>query len=495
MSKTTTGNRTEYHYWDYSFVWTDEHPPRNKYESWIHSCDSLADECNELLNAFPIPASEKGMNAMRRDRYALLRDNYESAPKLKELWAEINTVPDWVDWDQIKRGQDVYWRYLLPFTTSLTFQSLLGGMGAIRVGETLARTGGFDAKVVRRRLLETAQHTAQVNSSPEGMKPGGEGHLACVRVRMLHSAVRLKILSLVEQDPNYYDVSKYGLPVNDLDSFGTIHTFCSTPIWLGLPRQGIYLSEQEITDYIALWRLVAFYMGAPTEPFESAAKAKASSEILLINEFAPTDTGRALAKNILIGLENTAPAYASKGYMSALTRLVNGKQLSDELHIPQTNWYYWVLVWGYCFWVQLHAKTIAQIPFIDRRIIVSQRQMFWKTLMDEKTGIGKETIFDFKYIPSLKRMTRPGEWKNYSFKRPGVEILSYLGLLSAFAVVVGVSASLYIVITGAFPESRALVPMLTQPVYQWMAGLGVGSPTSAMPLLGLLQGVRDRVSV
>ncbi|KAE8367032.1 hypothetical protein BDV27DRAFT_170297 [Aspergillus caelatus] len=443
-TKNGKGNRIEYHYWDYSFEWTDQHRPASEFESWIHSCDSLADECNDILNELPAPANNEGGNISKRDRYALLKGNHENHPKLEELWSQINTVPDWVDWAQIQRGQEVYWRYMLPIANSLTYNSLLGGMGAIRVGETLSRTGGFGANVVRRRLLETAQHAFQVNSSVDSMRPGGDGHLACVRVRLLHSAVRRKIMSLVERDPTYYDVQKYGLPINDLDAFATINTYSSTVIWLGLPRQGINLSEQEQEDYIALWRLVAWYMGAPAEPFESAAKAKLWSESLLINEFAPTDTGRILAKNIVIGMENTAPAYASKEFMDALSRLLNGDQLSDELHIPRTSLYYRMLMWGYCLSVQLQAKAVPRIGFIERYIFASRRRMMWDHLMDDKEGLGKETIFDFKYVPSLNRTTKEGQRKNYMLKRPGIEVLSYMGLLAAFGSVATLSTGLYL---------------------------------------------------
>ncbi|KAL2862356.1 oxygenase MpaB family protein [Aspergillus lucknowensis] len=452
MSVTTNkkGNRVEYHYWDYSFEWTDQHRPGSELEPWTRTCDTLADECNAILDALPASAEDPS----KRDRYALLRDNHASDPKLEELWTQINTVPEWVDWEQIQRGQDLFWRYLVPITNALTFVSLLGGMGAIRVGEILSRTGGFGAKVVRRRLLETVQHTIQVNNSPEAMHPGGEGALASVRVRLLHSAVRRKIMGLVEQDPTYYDANRFGIPINDLDSFATINTFSSTVIWLGLPRQGITLTSQQEEDYVALWRLVAYYMGAPTEPFESAAKAKLVSESLLVNEFKPTDTGRILARNITIGLENTAPIYASLEYMDALTRLLNGEQLSDELHIPKTSLYYRVLMWGYCFWVQVQAKTLPFIPAVDRHLIASRKKFFWKHLMDEKDGLGKETVFDFKYVPGLKRRTRLGERKKYFFKKPGIEILSYLGLLSAFGFAATFSTGLYFVITRAFPQTR-----------------------------------------
>ncbi|KAL4802368.1 hypothetical protein BDV18DRAFT_164190 [Aspergillus unguis] len=473
------GNRIEYHYWDYTFEWTPQHRPDSQLTPLTRSCDTLADKASAHFDALPAPPNDPS----KRDRYALLRDNHSSHPELEALWNEINTVPEWVDWEQIARGQDLFWRYLVPVTNALTFVSLLGGMGAIRVGETLSRTGGFSAKVVRRRLLETVQHTIQVTKSVEAMKPGGEGHLASVRVRLLHSAVRRKILALAEEDPSYYDLQRYGLPINDLDSYATINTFSSTVIWLGLPRQGIYLTEQEQEDYIALWRLVAWYMGAPDEPFESAAKAKIVSESLLVNEFEPTETGRILARNIALGLENTAPIYASLGYMDALTRLLNGDALSDELHIPKTSAYYKVLMWGYCFWVQLQAKTLPVVPGVDRYLIESRKKVFWKHLMDEKEGLGKETVFDFKYIPTLKRRTRLGDRKRYFFKRPGVEMLSYFGLLLALAMATGLSTGLYFLIRAvpqtqatpvlkALQESLAVVPVRAAMAVDVLKGFG-----------------------
>jgi hypothetical protein len=49
-----------------------------------------------------------------------LRDHAEDDPKLNELWTEINTVPEWVDWDQIQRGQDVFFRYGLPILNAVS---------------------------------------------------------------------------------------------------------------------------------------------------------------------------------------------------------------------------------------------------------------------------------------------------------------------------------------------------------------------------------------
>ena len=66
--------------------------------------------------------------APRTDLYALLRDNPDEDEVLRTLWKQANTVPDWVDWDQIERGQEVFYRYGGAALTGLAFQSLLGGM-------------------------------------------------------------------------------------------------------------------------------------------------------------------------------------------------------------------------------------------------------------------------------------------------------------------------------------------------------------------------------
>lgn len=201
------------------------------------------------------------------------------------------------------------------------------------------------------------------------MKPGGEGHVSSVRVRLLHSSVRRRILDLAEQKPEYYDKQKHGIPINDLDSIATINTFSTTVVWMGLPRQGVYLSKQEVEDYVALWRLVAYYMGTPTEPFETTTKARAMMESLLVSELAPTEMGRILAKNIILGLENTAPAYATKEFMEAMTRMLIGDQMSDELDIPPPDLYHRALIFGYLVWVSTLSYIVPKIWFLDRSVI------------------------------------------------------------------------------------------------------------------------------
>jgi hypothetical protein len=344
------------------------------------SYDVLGEECLNRLDkispavTFELPRSrsrapvKEGVDSLpKRDLYALLRDHSSDDEKLGELWTEVNTIPEWVDWEQISRGQDVFYRYGGAALTALAYQSLLGGMGAARVTEILARTGGFSAKVARHRMYETTQHILQVTNSLESVKPGGAGHASSVRVRLLHAAVRRRIMKLAEERPDYYSVEEFGVPINDLDSIATIGTFSATLIWLGFPRQGIWLREQEIKDYLSLWRLVAHYMGTPTVHFETPERARKLMEALLISEIRPSETSKVLANNIILALQGQAPTFASRDFLNASARWLNGNDLADALGLGRPGLYYWALVAGQCLFFMGICYTYRSIPYLDRR--------------------------------------------------------------------------------------------------------------------------------
>ena len=240
-------------------------------------------------------------------------------------------------------------------------------MGAARVTEVLARTGGFSTKVAKNRLFETTQHILQVTSSLDSIKPGGAGFASSIRVRLLHSAVRRRILALAKQNPSYYSVEEFGVPINDLDSIGTISTFSATLIWLGFPRQGIWMRQQEIVDYIALWRLVAHYIGTPTNHFATPEKAKAIMDSLLISEIKPSPTSRILANNIILSLQGQPPAYASAEFLTASARWLNGKELSDELGLGNPGLYYKALVAGQCIFFMFICYTYRSFSYLDKK--------------------------------------------------------------------------------------------------------------------------------
>ena len=265
-------------------------------------------------------------------------------------------------------------------------------MGAARVTEVLARTGGFSTKVAKHRMYETTQHILQVTSSLSSIKPGGAGFASTIRVRLLHAAVRRRILKLAKENPSYYSVEECGVPINDLDSIGTISTFSATLIWLGFPRQGIWMREQEILDYLALWRLVAYYIGTPTDYFSTPSLAKAVMESLLISEINPSPTSKILANNIILSLQGQAPAYASRDFLTASARWLNGDDLADALGLSQPSLYYKALVAGQCIFFMCICYTYRSVPSWDRKKIkvLPQTRLPSKDL-EADASIGIET--------------------------------------------------------------------------------------------------------
>ncbi|MCJ1251119.1 hypothetical protein MMC30_008350 [Trapelia coarctata] len=425
--------------WGYTFQFTPDHLTPEQTHPMKFSYDRLGEAALDRLDeisppprsalprnsskyAEPARSDEKSVDPPpKRDLYILLRDNADKDETLAKLWKEVNTVPEWVDWDQIARGQDVFYRYGGPALTGLAFQSLLGGMGANRVVETLTRTGGFSTKVARHRLFETTQHILQCTLSLSSIQPGGAGFASSIRVRLLHAAVRQRIMKLAAQHPSYFDVQKLGIPINDLDCIGTIATFSSTLIWLAFPRQGIFLRKQEIVDYIALWRYIGYLTGTPTESFEMPEKAKKVMESLLMNEIDPTETSKILANNVIKSLAGQPPQYASPAFLEASSRWLNGNDLCDALGLGRPGWYCWSLMAGQCLFFMAICYTYRMVPYLDRRKITALRKVFWAVIVDGKNGLREETSFDFKYIPDLHKTTQMEEGEKSGIQQSGIE--------------------------------------------------------------------------
>lgn len=331
----------------------------------------------------------------------------DTSHQIRDLWKQMTAVPEWVDWKQIERGMDAFHRYSGPLLIGMGYQSLVGGMGSVRAVETLTRTSGFSVKNARKRVYETAQFILQTSRSLEAMRPHGEGVNACLRVRLLHAAVRQRIRRLAQSHPTYFDEARWGVPINDLDSIGTICSFSSSLIFDALPRQGIFMLPAEIDDLTALWRLIAFYMGTPTEHLATATKSKAVMETLLATEVEPTDTGRMLAQNIITSLVNDPPAYLSEDFIIAETRWLVGNRLGDALHLRRISLYYRLLVLGQCLFFGTMCYTYRYVlpQSWDRRRIQRTREFLWKILIESKTGLGQPATFDFVHIPEIGKFT------------------------------------------------------------------------------------------
>jgi hypothetical protein len=222
-------------------------------------------------------------------------------------------------------------------------------MGAWRVVETLARTGGFGIQVTRRRLLETFQHFLDIAEDVDAVKPGGKGFVSSVRVRLLHASVRRRLMKLEKEKPGYFNTELWGVPINDLHQMGTILVYSASLIWLSLPRQGVELTEQQTEDYLALWRWIGFVMGTPVDWMATPSQAKATMESLVLSESGPSRNSQIIANNLLTAQCNAPPLHARREYLAAVAYRLNGHDLSAALAIEKPPFYYGMLASIQCF--------------------------------------------------------------------------------------------------------------------------------------------------
>ena len=143
--------------WGYTFQLTDRHPTPEQMHPLKYSYDALGEKALKRLDCISVHSDSliahkapRGLEPSqgsrsathqsvekhsvikaKRDLFVLLRDNAYNDAVLDKLWTEVHTVPHWVDWHQVARGQDVFYRYAGPALTGLSWQSLLGGMVGI----------------------------------------------------------------------------------------------------------------------------------------------------------------------------------------------------------------------------------------------------------------------------------------------------------------------------------------------------------------------------
>lgn len=96
-------------FWGRRFQWTSRHPSSEILHALKFTYDELADECLEKLNSIQLQADHG--ETVGRDLFVLLQQHAANDHKLQTLWDQVTSVPDWVDWGQIERGQEVFYRY------------------------------------------------------------------------------------------------------------------------------------------------------------------------------------------------------------------------------------------------------------------------------------------------------------------------------------------------------------------------------------------------
>jgi hypothetical protein len=269
-------------------------------------------------------------------------------PALVELFKSVDQVPDWVDWDQLRRGSIAYWRAGKLVVMSLAYAAIGAGFRTYGGSRPLVLSRRLiERDQVGRRLVETLRWAANA-SKPEGMRRDGDGFRMTMNVRLIHGAVRYHL----SRDSSW-DWNDWGLPVDNVDAIYTMGSLFTEAVIDALGKAGIELSDTERDDVVALWRYIGYVMGIPDEiNFTDWADLKRKSAIVKLMEH-PADEGcRILMRSLtdfmceekIEGYEVIPAAidkHLSVGQKKTLTyglmRSWAGDDICDQLGLPDNN--------------------------------------------------------------------------------------------------------------------------------------------------------------
>jgi hypothetical protein len=136
-------------------------------------------------------------------------DSVPDAPaSMKDLFAEFDQVPDWVDREQVELGAEIWrrWGTMLFNVAGVITLEIYTESG---VATPLSLAGGYAGDNALRRFLESAKFWIDVSSPGDLFTPGSAGRTTAMLVRVMHVTVRKR----VGEHPEW-DAEKWGVPIS-----------------------------------------------------------------------------------------------------------------------------------------------------------------------------------------------------------------------------------------------------------------------------------------
>jgi hypothetical protein len=202
---------------------------------------------------------------------------------LIQFYHNYSCLPEWVDVDQLQRGQQVFLAYSPIIGISLYYRSLVPGFSISKIAAVLSSTGYLappaSRESVQERLIDTGAFLAECFGNPASVTlvPNGAAWKAALHVRALHAKVRRGLLQRPTSSQRAWKTAELGVPINQEDMAATLLAFSANSLVACEMVLGFALSRQEREDYLATWRYIGWLLGVhvyyPTEAPRKLSKA------------------------------------------------------------------------------------------------------------------------------------------------------------------------------------------------------------------------------
>jgi hypothetical protein len=307
-------------------------------------------------------------------------DHVASAPEpLRALFAEIDRVPPWVDWDALDKGGELLMRAGVAGGMVLGARSIVLGYTSPGGNKPLVFSGRLKEQAAR-RLNETSRFVQAV-CRPGGMKRHGDGFSITIKVRLMHAEVRRMILR-----SGRWDSDRWGAPINQHDMSATTLLF-SLVVLDGLRQLGIHISPEEAESYMQLWRYVGWLIGCDRELTPAGELGAIQlAELISATQGPPDEDSRALCQALLRAPFTTAKtpeeqrrARLQNQLGEGLVRAFLGDEVASALGVPVTRWRFALPVFRR---LNEAAEAVrARVPAAHRRAVLLGHR-YWDRVVE-----------------------------------------------------------------------------------------------------------------
>jgi len=231
-------------------------------ESMDRILDLLADENT------PLGPTNDLLEVAERARDIELERRSPGQSALVAFMEKYSKLPNWVDPEQLQRGQSVFLAYTPVASLVLYYRSLVAGFSIPKIAAVVLATAYLSPPSRPDQSLQRLFDTGELNAACIGLGlesiiPGGLGWKTVIHVRVLHAKVRRALLR--RTGSKKWNTEKYGIPINQEDMAATLLGF-SANVLDGIDLlAGIQVPRQERLDYLALWRYIGWLLGVESE--------------------------------------------------------------------------------------------------------------------------------------------------------------------------------------------------------------------------------------
>jgi hypothetical protein len=298
---------------------------------------------------------------------------------VRALFAQIDDVPAFVDWQVLDVGSDFQARTGVLGGLALATKSIVHGYASPAGNKPLVFSGRLTGREAARRLNETSRFVQAVTQRG-GMRRFSEGFAIAVKVRLMHASVRRLILQ-----SGRWDARAWGAPINQHDMSVTTILF-SLAVLEGVRQLGLETTNDESESFLQLWRYVGVVMGGAPELIPASEhEAKRLAELILATQAPPDDDARTLTRALIdSGLGVNDPAQNKlirrrRRIGEAVARELLGEPLATQLGLRASRWDAMVPVLRAS--VRAAEAVRVRVPGMTERAIENGRR-YWKRVVE-----------------------------------------------------------------------------------------------------------------